>query len=102
MLIEEATVDCYDKEEQTSGFLTMVEETLALPFTTHVFSVGVSVVAVESDDDGSLGAGCERGGEQLRIGLTNLPLPSSSPSGVEWIAAYRGWACGERDREDEA
>ena len=29
MLIEEATVDCYDEEEQASGFFTLVEENLA-------------------------------------------------------------------------
>jgi hypothetical protein len=101
-LIEEATVDCYDKEEQASGFLTMIEENLALPFTTRVLGVEASVVAVEMDDDGSLEAVCERGGEQQRIGLTNLPLPSPSPSGAEWIAAYRRWACGQRDRDEEA
>jgi hypothetical protein len=99
-LIEDATVDCYSKEEQASGFLAMIEENLALPFTTRLLGVEAAVVAVEIDDDGSLGAVCERGGEQLRIGLTNLPLPSTSPSGVEWIAAYRRWACGQRDSED--
>src|SRR5215471_21289296 len=100
-LIEEATVDCYDKEEQASGFLTMIEENLALPFTARVLGVEASVVAVEMDDDGSLEAVCERGGERQRIGLTNLPLPSPPSSGGEWIAAYRRWACGRGDREEE-
>lgn len=100
-LIEEATVDCYDKEEQASGFFTMIEENLALPFATRVLGVEASVVAVEMDNDGSLDAVCERSGERQRIGLTNLPLPSPPPSGAEWIAAYRRWARGRRDREDE-
>jgi len=37
---------------------------------------------------------CERGGDQQRIGLTDLPLPSSQPSGAKWIAAYRRWLHG--------
>lgn len=100
-LIEEATVDCYNKEEQATGFFTMIEENLELPFATRVLGVEASVVAVEMDDDGSLEAVCERGGERQRIGLTNLRLPSPPPSGAEWIAAYRRWACGRRDREEE-
>jgi hypothetical protein len=100
-LIEEATVDCYNEEEQATGFFTMIEENLALPFTTRVLGVEASVVAVEMDDDGGLEAVCERGSERQRIGLTNLPLPSPPPSGAEWIAAYRRWACGRRDGEEE-
>ena len=100
-LIEEATVDCYDEEEQASGFFAVIEENLALPFGTRILGVEASVVAVEMDDDGHLDAVCERAGERQRIGLTNLPLPSPPPPGVEWIAAYRRWACGRRDRDEE-
>jgi hypothetical protein len=67
-LIEEAIVDCYDKEEQASGFFTMIEENLALPFATRVLGVEASVVAVEMDNDGSLAAVCERSGERQRCG----------------------------------
>jgi len=93
-LIEEATVDCYDEEEQASGFFTMIEDNLALPFVTRVLGIEVSVVAVEIDDDGGLKAVCEHGGERQRIGLTDLPLPSPPPSGAESIAAYRHWMRG--------
>ena len=31
-LIEEATVDCYDEEEQHSGLLTMIEDDVVFPF----------------------------------------------------------------------
>src|SRR2546425_10639523 len=82
-LIEEATVDCYNKEEQASGFFTMIEENLALPFAIRVLGITVSVVAIEMDDDGGLGAVCEHGGERQRIALTDLPLPSPPPSGAE-------------------
>ena len=93
-LIEEAIVDCYDEEEQASGFFTMIEDNLALPFVTWILGVEVSVVAVKMGEDGGLKAVCEHGGERQRIGLTDLPLPSQPPSGAEWIAAYRRWVRG--------
>jgi hypothetical protein len=105
-LIEEATVDCYDEEEQASGFFAVIEDNLALPFTTRILGVGASVVAVEMDDDGRLKAVCERSGERQRIDLIDLPLPSPPPAGAEWIAAYRRWVEGvgvteEEEEEDE-
>lgn len=100
-LIEEATVDCHDEEEQASGFFAMIEDNLALPFATRVLGLEVSVVAVEMDDDGRLKAMCKNGGERQRIDLTDLPLPSPPPSGAEWIAAYRRWVHGGWDRSDD-
>lgn len=100
-LIEDATVDCYDEEEQASGFFSMIEENLALPFAIRVLGVEASVVAVEMDDDGGLKAVCERGGERQCIGLIDLPMPSPLPTGAEWIAAYRRWVSGRRDRHEE-
>jgi hypothetical protein len=103
-LIEEATVDCYDEEEQASGFFTIIEDNLALPFTTRILGVDASVAAVEMDNDGRIKAVCERSGEQQRIDLIDLPLPSPPPSGAEWIAAYRRWVEGggfEEGEEDE-
>jgi hypothetical protein len=99
--IEEATIDCYNEEEQASGFFAMIEENLALPFATRVLGIEVSVVAFEMDNDGSLKAVCEHGGQRQRIGLTDLPLPSQPASGAEWIVAYRHWVRGQSDRQDD-
>ncbi len=46
-MIEEATVDCYDEREQASGFYTMIEDHLVVPFATQVLGVEASVVGVE-------------------------------------------------------
>jgi hypothetical protein len=100
-LIEEATVDCHDEEEQATGFFTMINDNLALPFATRMLGVEVSVVAVEMADDGGVKAVCERGGKRQRIDLTDLPLPSPPPAGAEWIAAYRRWVEGSRYDEEE-
>jgi hypothetical protein len=100
-LIEEATVDCNNQEEQASGFFAMIEQNLAVPFATRVLGVEVLVVEVEIDDDSGLKVVCERGSERQRIGLTDLPLPSPPPAGAEWIAAYRHWVRGTWDRTEE-
>jgi hypothetical protein len=93
-LIEEATVDCHDDNEQASGFFNMIEDALALPFVTRILGVEVSVVAVDMGDDGSLKAVCECGGERQRIALLDLPLPPQLPAGAQWISAYRRWLIG--------
>jgi hypothetical protein len=100
-LIEEATVDCYNQEEQASGFFTMIEQNLAVPFATRVLGVEVTVVGVEIDDDGGLKVVCKHGSERQRISLSDLPLPSPPPAGAEWIAAYRRWMRGTWDRTEE-
>ena len=38
-LVAEATVDAYGDSEQRVGFLTMLEDNLALPFETEVLGV---------------------------------------------------------------
>jgi hypothetical protein len=102
-LIEEAIVDCHDEEEQANGFFTIMDDNLALPFMTPILGVEASVAAIEMDEFGRIKAVCERNGEQQRIDLLDLPLPSPPPSGAEWIAAYRRWleGGGYADEEDE-
>ena len=46
-LIEGATVDCYNDEEQITGLFTMLEEHLAFPFQTAVLGMMVTVEKVD-------------------------------------------------------
>ncbi len=91
-LIEEATVDAYGDDEQPTGFFTMIEESLAMPFTTTVLGVDVSVVGVDLAEDGRVVARCARGSIRQDIGILDLPLPEPAPEGSQWIQAYRSWA----------
>jgi hypothetical protein len=100
-LIEEATVDCDDEEEQVSGFFSMIDENLALPFATQMLGVEVSVVSIEMDDYGGLKAVCERNGYRQNIDLADLPLPVPAPPGAEWVAAYQRWVRGSYDESEE-
>jgi hypothetical protein len=91
-LIEEATVDAYGHDEQLTGFFTMIEENLAVPFTTTVLGVDVSVISVDQAEDGRMVARCARGSIRQDIGIVDLPLPEPAPEGSQWIQAYRSWA----------
>jgi hypothetical protein len=90
-LIEEATVDAYDDDEQRVGFLTMLEEHLAVPFATQVLGVEVIVAKIEFSA-GDIVAICTRGQTRQAIGILDLPLPAPAPAGAEWIDAYRRWS----------
>ncbi|MFD7897286.1 calcium-binding protein [Streptomyces sp. NPDC059743] len=91
-MIEEATVDAYNEDEQLTGLFAMLEEHLDVPFTTAVLGVEVTVRGVDLTPDGRIVAVCSRGGMRQSIGILELPLPSPAPEGVEWIEAYRHWA----------
>ncbi|MEW2620226.1 hypothetical protein [Streptomyces sp. NPDC048106] len=91
-MIEEATVDAYGDDEQRTGLFTMLEEHLAVPFTTMVLGVEVTVRGVDLTPDGAIVALCSRGRVRQSIGILELPLPSPAPEGAQWIEAYRHWA----------
>ncbi|MFD7287827.1 hypothetical protein [Streptomyces sp. NPDC059863] len=91
-MIEEATVDAYNEDEQMTGLFTMLEEYLDVPFTTAVLGAEVTVHGVDLAPDGRIVAWCSRGRVRQSIGILELPLPSPAPEGAEWIEAYRHWA----------
>jgi len=51
-LIEQAVVDAYTEEKQAVGFLTMMEDHLALPFSTNILNVDVVVEKLDMARDG--------------------------------------------------
>ncbi|MFE5580508.1 hypothetical protein [Kitasatospora sp. NPDC056531] len=88
-LVDEATVDTYDEHEQVSALFTAVEDNLAVPFSTVVLGVEVTVRGVDLSQDGRIVALCTHGGFRQAIGLLDLPLPDPAPDGAEWVEAYR-------------
>jgi len=90
-VVAEATVDAYNESGQVGGLYTMMEESLAVPFTTELLGVAVTVVGVNLTDDERIVALCRRGKACQRISILDLPLPEPPPKGVEWIHAYRRW-----------
>ena len=93
-LLEEALVDAYGESEQATGFYTMLENDLRLPFETQILGVTASVESIDITEDDQLVAVCRAGKQRQRISLAELPLPSPPPAGAEWIVAYRYWRTG--------
>ena len=88
-LIAEATVDAYNESEQTVEFYTMMEHSLAPPYVTEILGIKVAVEQLDMNEENTIVAVCRRGGKRLRIPILELPLPSPTARGAEWIAAYR-------------
>jgi hypothetical protein len=91
-LVEEATVDCYGESEQISGFFSMLEEQLAVPFKSSLLGVEIVVERIDITDEEEIVAMCRRGRSRQRISILDLPLPRPRPAGAEWIEAFRHWA----------
>jgi len=92
-LIEAAITDAYNESEQVSGFFTLIEDNLVVPFTTRVLGQVVTVTRVDIAESNQIVAICMLGNTVQAISVLDLPMPASLPAGVEWIAAYRRW-CG--------
>ena len=95
-MIEQATVDAYGESEQTTGWFTMIEENLKLPFETTVLGARVTVVRIDLTPRDEIVAVCRRAGVRQTVPILDLPLPSRRPAGAEWIDAYRHWSSGGR------
>lgn len=90
-MIEAATVDAYGESEQVTGWLTMIDENLDVPFETTVLGVPVTVERVDLNAGEQIVAVCKRGRSQQALPILDLPLPTPPPEGAEWIEAYRQW-----------
>ena len=94
-LVEEALVDAYGESEQVTGFYTMMENDLRLPFETEILGMTVIVEGVDITEDDQLVAVCRKDKAKQRISLSELPLSLPLPQGAEWIAGYRYWRTGK-------
>lgn len=90
-MIEEATVDAYGESEQTTGWFTMIDQNLAVPFETTVLGVPVRVERIDLNASEQIVAVCRRGRNRQALPILDLPMPSPPPEGAEWIEAYRQW-----------
>src|SRR2546422_11688012 len=88
-VIEEATVDAYGESEQVTGWFTMIDENLEVPFETTVLGIPVTVERVDLSRSEQIVAICRRGPEPQVLPILDLQLPTPPPEGAVWIEAYR-------------
>ncbi len=63
-MIEEATVDAYGDSELTTGWLTMIENNLEVPFGTTVLGISVTVERIDLSETDQIVAVRRRAKEQ--------------------------------------
>ena len=90
-MVEQATVDAHGESEEVTGWFTMIDEHLSLPFETKILGVPVVVMRVDLDRNDQIVAVCARGRLRQAVPILDLPLPKPPPCGAEWIEAYRVW-----------
>lgn len=61
-LIEEAIVDAYNESEQRTGFYTMLDEHLGVPFDTRLLGSAATVERINMTNDGRIVASLSRMG----------------------------------------
>jgi hypothetical protein len=80
-LIEEATVDCYNEDEQITGLFMMLEEHLAVPFETSVLGMTVTVAKVDLTTNEQIVVICHRDGHKQAIPILDGPTGRRGGSG---------------------
>ena len=92
-LIEEATIDCYDENEQHSGLLTIIGDEVVFPFKANVMGDVVQITEMKWPDYGyGLQFTCEKNGATYEIDVSSIEWLEPLPEGFEWIEAYLSWA----------
>ena len=67
-MIEQATVDAYNESEQITGWFTVIDENLAVPFETTVLGVPVTVERLNLNRSEQIVAVCKRGRDCTQSG----------------------------------
>ena len=80
-----ATADACNESEQVSGFFTLIEDNLAVPFTTRVLGQVVTVIGVDLTESDQIVTICMLGNTAQAIPILDLPIPTPLPEGAEWI-----------------
>ena len=93
-LLEEATVDCYDEEEEFSGVFATLEDNLGFPLQAKAMGNVVEAVGLDGNQS-SLRRGIlaivRQGEQEYRVGLSELEFIDPDPASAEWLAMYRYW-----------
>jgi hypothetical protein len=94
-LLEQATVDCYDEEEEFTGVLNTLDDSLSFPLQAEAMGEPVEVIGLDSRRSSlrkGIVARVRKGGREYSIGLADLHFIDPDPASAEWLEMYRYWA----------
>jgi len=89
-LIEEATVDCYDREDGLASFHSTLIDEVSRPFNVRVMGTSAVVVGFR-EHKGVLSAVCLHKDKKYLVNLDSIQLVRPYPEGYVWIRAYLEW-----------
>ncbi len=93
-LLAEATLDCYDEEEEFMGVLCALEDHLNFPLQAKAFEDPVEIIGLDMRHSGprrGILARVRKGSREYPIGLAELEFADLDPVSAEWLAMYRYW-----------
>jgi len=93
-LLEEATVDCYDEEEEFTGILVTLDERLNFPLQARALGEPVEVIGLDEARSGlrrGIMARVRKGEREYPVALAELEFVDPDSVSAEWLAAYRYW-----------
>lgn len=92
-MLEEATIDCYNEEEEFSGVLCTLENELKFPFDAIVMGKSAKVLNVD-DNRSSLRSGImmkvEFEGKKHSVALAMVEVVDKSSNNEKWVG-WGGW-----------
>lgn len=98
-LLDEATVDCYDEEEEFLGVFYALEEHLNFPLRAEALGDAVEVVGLDEERSGlrrGILACVRKGDRKYPVALAELEFRDLDPVSADWLEVYRYWL-GESD-----
>ncbi|RLC81899.1 MAG: hypothetical protein DRJ03_09440 [Chloroflexi bacterium] len=94
-LFEEATVDCYDEDEQFTGiFYALAEGDLNFPLKARALGDLVEVVDLDGKNSSprrGITALVRKGDQEYPVALADLEFVDPDPASAEWLEVYRYW-----------
>lgn len=93
-LLEEATVDCYDEEEEFWGVFSTLDSRLSFPLQARLLGETMSLVGLDGERSGlrrGVMARVRKGEKEYTVALSELEIMNPDPVSAEWLAVYRYW-----------
>jgi hypothetical protein len=98
-LLKEATLSCYDSEEEFWGIFCMLSGRVSFPLQARVQSGAVTLVGLDepsSSPQQGVIARVREGDQERTVALAEMEFVDPDPASAEWLAAYQLWLGGSR------